>query len=162
MLLDFSGNRKWIPKLDNGDIGEFLRFSQYWVMYSGPPLQSSQIMLTGTLGDKDNVNVFEWIKTGGVHVEFVDLENLQSDNIWTNMTHVYPSPRVERALSDWSRNDYARTNRILGGLCTVTPFSNFKITFQTMDILPPESKQRYSRTFRDEVVDVKCNAKVEL
>ena len=49
MFYDFGGNRGWYAKLDHGDIGEFMRFSQYWVMYNSPPISSSSILFLGTL-----------------------------------------------------------------------------------------------------------------
>eukprot|EP00551_Chaetoceros_affinis_P008973 CAMPEP_0203672046 /NCGR_PEP_ID=MMETSP0090-20130426/7662_1 /ASSEMBLY_ACC=CAM_ASM_001088 /TAXON_ID=426623 /ORGANISM="Chaetoceros affinis, Strain CCMP159" /LENGTH=397 /DNA_ID=CAMNT_0050537269 /DNA_START=361 /DNA_END=1551 /DNA_ORIENTATION=+ len=49
MIYNFSGERKWIVKHDGGDVGEFLRFSQFWVMFSSPPKSSIHDIFTGTL-----------------------------------------------------------------------------------------------------------------
>jgi len=156
MVLDFAGNRNWIRKFDQGDIGEFLRFSQYWVMFSGPGATTSQVMITGTLGDNANVNVWEWIKSGN-DKEIVDMEAFQKE-ILTNMTHVYPSPRIERAFADWpsKKGSAARTEHFLGSLCECTPFNHLRMTSQILNIMPPGSEKRYSRNFPDTVVEVKC------
>lgn len=156
MILDFMGNRGWIRKIDQGDIGEFLRFSQYWVMFSGPGTTTSQVMITGTLNNKTNVNVWGWIKNG--NEDIVDMEMFEKE-IWTNMTDVYPSPRIERAFSEWARKSESeafRTDRFLKSLCSYSPFQTLKMTSQKLNILPPGSEKRYSRQFRDKVVEIKC------
>jgi hypothetical protein len=155
MLYDFSGNRGWVRKIDHGDIGEFLRFSQYWVMFSGPSTGSYQVMLTGTLNGEENVNVWEWLKNG--NVEVVDVEAFQ-ENIWANMTHVYPSPRVERMFSsEWPRKEKNdRSIYFLTSLCEVIPFTHLQITQQQLLILPPGSRKRYSKVRDDKIIEVGC------
>eukprot|EP00586_Coscinodiscus_wailesii_P008627 CAMPEP_0172522268 /NCGR_PEP_ID=MMETSP1066-20121228/293034_1 /TAXON_ID=671091 /ORGANISM="Coscinodiscus wailesii, Strain CCMP2513" /LENGTH=196 /DNA_ID=CAMNT_0013305255 /DNA_START=655 /DNA_END=1245 /DNA_ORIENTATION=- len=157
MLLDFGGNRGRIPKIDNGDVGEFLRFSQYWVMFTGPSVTTEQALVTGTLTDTKNVNVYEWIKNG--KVEVVDMKQFQ-EVAWTNMTHVYPSARFERAISHWTpwRAGWrpGKTKHYLNSLCKITPFNQLQMTFQTLEIMMPGSEKRYSGKPKNHVVEVDC------
>jgi hypothetical protein len=156
MSLDFVGNRGWIRKIDHGDIGEFLRFSQYWVMYSGPPTVASQIMVTGTIGDIENINVWEWVKSGATN-EIVDMEAFQEE-IWTNMTHVYPSPRVERSFSEWPSKEASNSKSLyfLNSLCKSSPFNNLRMIKQLLNIMPPGSETQFTRSSPDTFVDVEC------
>lgn len=158
MLLDFAGNRKWIEKIDNGDIGEFLRFSQYWVMFNGPPLSTSQVMLLGRLNGKQDVNVWEWIKNG--NVQTIDALSFERDEPWTNFTHVYPSPRVERSFSEWynKKDRKRRTEHFLKSFCAVAPsFDGFKLIIQVLNIMPPGSAKRYQRSQSDIVTEITCS-----
>lgn len=157
MLLDFAGNRKWIRKIDNGDIGEFLRFSQYWVMFNGPPMTTSQVMLLGRLNGKDDVNVWEWIKNG--NIQTIDALSFELDDPWTNFTHVYSSPRVERSFSEWNshKDRQRRSEHFLKSLCQFAPFESFKLIIQALNIMPPGSAKRYQRSQRDLFVKVECS-----
>lgn len=155
MSLDFVGNRGWIRKLDHGDIGEFLRFSQFWVMYSGPPTVDSQFMVTVTIGDIENINVWEWVKSGATD-EIFDMETFQEE-IWTNMTHVYPSPRVERSFSEWTSrgaNSNSKSLHFLNSLCKSSPFNNLRMIKQRLNIMPIGSETQFTRSAPDAFVDV--------
>ena len=48
MAYNWCGERRWIAKHDNGDIGEFLRFNQNWLMY-GPDVSRTTMatLITG-------------------------------------------------------------------------------------------------------------------
>jgi hypothetical protein len=155
MVYDFMGTRKWIQQLDSGDIGEALRFSQFWQMYNGPPKESKQLMVTGALDVAENVNVWEWIRTKQVvQVNMTSFE----ENIWTNFTHVYPNPRVERAVSDLLQSD-KRLTYFLKSLCNMkgNRFQSITATIQTLKILPPNSERiRFQRRIPDRSIHVKC------
>lgn len=157
MVLDFAGNRHWIGKIDNGDIGEFLRFSQYWVMFNGPPLTTSQVMLLGHRADTRDINVWEWIKSG--KIQTIDAASFEKDEPWTNFTHVYPSPRVERSLSEWyySKDRQSRSEHFLKSLCALAPFDGFKMIIQILNIMPPDSGTRYQRLKSDIVTEIMCS-----
>jgi len=160
MLYDFAGNRNWIRKIDSGDIGEGIRFSQFWVMYEGPPTTTSQVMLTGSLpnieGDGvEEVNIWHWMKHNG-DIQRINMTYFKTnDEIWTNFTHVYPDARIERAMNGW-RMDIYRTKHFLRGMCQVTPFTEISFTMQHLRILPPGSAQRYTRTASDVETRVTC------
>lgn len=49
----------WVPKVDNGDIGEALRINQYWVMFSPDPAHSTGWMVVSghVDGSDDSVDV---------------------------------------------------------------------------------------------------------
>jgi len=155
MLYDFSGNRGWIKKVDNGDVGEFLRFSQFWVMFSGPPKSAGHILATGTLNEVENVNIWQWMKDG--RIEVVDLESFEN-KIWTNMTHVYPSPRTERAMSDMSTKDTRKLIHFAQSLCRATPFTHVQMNLQNMQILSPEIdiSKRYAKVRNDRSITADC------
>lgn len=156
MIYDFAGNREWIRKIDSGDIGEFLRFSQYWVMFDGPPTTASQVMLTGTLDGQEHINVWEWIKTNG-RIETVDMKSFQHE-IWTNFTHVYPSSRIERSFSQWgsSGNTADRSKHFLNSLCHIFPFEKLTLRTQYLKIQPPGGRERYIRKRSDFVSEAVC------
>ncbi len=157
MLYDFAGNRNWISKVDNGDIGEFLRFSQFWVMFSGPPTKTGHVLATGTIAiegfEQENVNIWEWIKDNR-KVQVVDLDSFEA-NPWTNMTHVYPSPRVERAFTDMI-DDKNRIDHFMHSLCHATPFTTVRLTAQKLRIMPPGSSERFSKQSPDLVYQMDC------
>ncbi len=153
MLYDFAGNRGWITKVDNGDIGEFLRFSQFWVMFSGPPTKTGHVLATGTIDGQQNVNIWEWMKDDR-KIEVVDLDSFES-NPWTNMTHVYPSPRIERVFGDLIE-DKKRIDHIMHSLCHVTPFTTIRFTAQKLSIMPPGSSERFSKKNPDSVYEIYC------
>lgn len=154
MLYDFSGNRGWIKKVDSGDVGEFLRFSQFWVMYSGPPKTAGHILTTGTLNEVENVNIWQWMKDGSIEV--VDLDSFEN-KIWTNMTHVYPSPRIERAMSDML-TDTRKVKYFAQSLCRATPFTHVEMHIQNMHILSPEIdiSKRYTKVQKDRSYTADC------
>jgi hypothetical protein len=156
MLYDFAGNRKWINKFDSGDIGEFLRFSQWWVMFNGPPTTASQVMLTGTLEGQEHINVWEWMKTNG-NIEVVDMESFEH-KIWTNFTHVYPSSRFERTFSEWSRTGKTadRSRHFLNSLCHLFPFEKLSLRIQFLRIEPPGGSKRYTKERSDFVSEGVC------
>lgn len=157
MILDFAGNRGVISKFDSGDIGELLRFSQYWVMFSGPPKITSHALLTGNLNNDSNINVWGWMRNVN-EVETVDIASLEN-HVWTNMTHVYPSPRVERAFSDWSQEmKTQQMEHFLSSMCHISPFDELTLIIQSLQIRPPNdgSQLRFSKRRSDAYLTKKC------
>ena len=156
MLYNFCGERRWIAKHDGGDIGEFLRFSQYWVMFGTPPTTSVHTILTGTIDGDEDVDVWEWIKSG--RTETMNLEARQSQ-IWSNMTHVYPSPRWERIFDQWGqRRDERRGRYFLMQLCDASPFQNMTLIWQHLAGMPPDSDMRFRKSgLLDTVIHVDCH-----
>lgn len=155
MIYDFIGTRHWIHQLDSGDIGEALRFSQFWQMYSRPPKESKQLMITGTLEAFEDINVWEWIRSR--RIVQINMTSFEED-IWTNFTHVYPNPRVERAVSDLLQSE-KRVTYFLESLCNMkeSPFQSIKATIQTLRILPPNSDHnRFQRRTPDQTIRVNC------
>ena len=153
MIYNFCGERTWIAKHDGGDIGEFLRFSQHWVMFGTPPTTSVHTILVGTI-DGVEVDVWEWIKNG--HVEPMTLE-VRKSQIWTNMTHIYPSPRWERIFDQWGeRRDTRRGQYFLSQLCDASPFQDLTLVWQHLVVMPPNSSTRFRRS-SDTVIDVVCD-----
>jgi hypothetical protein len=125
MLLNWCGNRGWIPKFDGGDIGEGLRLSQYWVMYATVGHTSHNVYLTGivleqgSLNDMGEIvpvekeyNVLQYIKTR-------EWQEQDKSRIY-DMSSRYPSPRWERILYQWAASAGSprkRETRFLQKLC---------------------------------------------
>lgn len=154
MTYNWLGERGIIRKHDSGDIGEFLRFSQHWVMYSIPPKTAVQTILVGKLtGNDEYVDVWKWIQTKD-STTIVDLEQRQS-KIWTNMTHIYPSPRWERALDGWGqRKDIQRATYFLEKMCHEGEWTELKLVWQDLQIGGP--KKRFEKRGPNIPINVKC------
>ena len=157
MIYNFCGERRWIAKHDGGDIGELLRFSQYWVMFGSPPTTSVHMILTGTV-DGEQVDVWEWIRSH--HMTAMNLEE-RLTQMWTNMTHVYPSPRWERIFDQWGqRRDTRRGQYFLVQLCKISPFQDLTLVWQHLETMPPNSSMRFQKSdLPDTVVHVECHTK---
>ena len=167
MIYNFAGERRWIRKHDGGDIGEFLRFSQYWVMFATPPKSSEQIIFTGkmllsNMGDSSvdsndefvQVDVWQWIKDGSL--EAIDLESRRKE-IWHNMTEVYPSPRIERMFDQLSsRKNYEVLKYFLEKMCVNGPFEELTFIIQRLKVMPPSSPQRFGKRIQDSVLEEVC------
>ena len=155
MIYNFCGERNWIAKHDGGDIGEFLRFSQYWVMFGTVPATSVHTILVGGI-DGQEVDVWEWIQNG--KVKTMNLEVRQSQ-IWSNMTHVYPSPRWERIFDQWGgRRDTRRGRYFLTQLCNASPFQELTLIWQHLVVMPPNSNTRFQgSSLPNTVVHVDCD-----
>lgn len=173
MVYNWLGNRGWIAKHDGGDIGEGLRLSQYWVMFSTVGKRAHNTMLTGY--NRDGVNnvtlawdLFRYISTG----DFVPQE--PTDSVAQDMTSRYPSPRWERALSQMAASkERHRAAHVAGALCLLinedrlaeklAPLSVVEFRWKDFDILPPGSSsmmmidQRYDGKGLDTVVSVPCH-----
>jgi len=111
---------------------------------------------TGTVRESEEYDVWRWIKNR----EFVkiDLEN-RKNQTWTNMTHVYPSPRMERLFSQWSdKNNRRAMNYFLQNLCIVSPFDELTFTWQHLEVLPPSLPGRYRKSRKDTVFNFKCSS----
>jgi hypothetical protein len=119
MVYNFAGERRWIPKLDGGDVGEFFRISQYWVMYATAPRSSVTTHILGynkkaTTGDNGEelkwMDVLMAIQTGETQWE--------SGSPVFSENPAIVSPRWERALNQWGRSrDRSRIQFLLRSLC---------------------------------------------
>ncbi len=161
MIYNFAGERKWITKHDGGDIGEFLRFSQYWVMFSSPPTKAEHVIFTGilrhhsTVGDSGDggdvsrrrendvkeVDVWRWISDGTFQT--MDSEKRKHE-IWYNMTEIYPSPRVERMFDQMvSRKRYEKIKYFMNKMCINSPFEELRFIIQHLTVMPPSEPGRF-------------------
>jgi hypothetical protein len=149
MIYNWCGNRGWIPKHDHGDIGEGMRLSQYWVMYATVSTRTQNMFLTGILNET-KLDLFHYLQTG------TNVEQVPTDTIIQDMSRRYPSPRWERALSQWAQTDDTRRARhFCQALCQwvnddrkreqLTPLTAIEMTFQHLYVLPPGSTKRYSQ-----------------
>eukprot|EP00546_Thalassionema_frauenfeldii_P016448 CAMPEP_0178898784 /NCGR_PEP_ID=MMETSP0786-20121207/2536_1 /TAXON_ID=186022 /ORGANISM="Thalassionema frauenfeldii, Strain CCMP 1798" /LENGTH=437 /DNA_ID=CAMNT_0020569567 /DNA_START=246 /DNA_END=1556 /DNA_ORIENTATION=+ len=125
MLYNFAGERKWIRKHDGGDIGEFFRISQFWVMYATPPKVSTLTTIVGYNANKEDETTKD--ETIGTNEMWVDVMKGLKRNEWkwqrfnddTTSLATFISPRWERALSQWgsSHPEKRRARNLLKGLC---------------------------------------------
>ena len=182
MMYNFAGERHWISKHDHGDVGEFLRFSQYWVMFSTPPKTSIHDIFVGTIDTSHNIStrssnhtvvtgtnitkhsqkqnnqttidVWRWMKNG----QYIETNiNERRNQIWNNMTHVYPSPRLERLFSQWALRRNTRALRyFLDHLCLVGPFDDLTFVWQHLETTKPMVVERYVKRGKDTVFNVNC------
>ena len=133
MIYNFCNERALIPKYDAGDIGEFFRISQYWVMYGTVGRTSHTTRITGTIhidtsifhssDDFGNTNLIEkkvdllhFMSTGRLSdpmplltTEKIDIpDNEVSSMIAASpyLTTIYPSARWERALDTLSKYSF--------------------------------------------------------
>ena len=113
MLYNFSGEREWIRKHDNGDIGEFIQFSQRWVMYGpDPPVYCIATVMTGKVYVNDmthvnspmHIDVLATVRTG--KAVFVDIKTLSAllQRPPVAMSAQYPNWRWENAILKWIRH----------------------------------------------------------
>lgn len=153
MTYNWLGERGVVAKHDGGDIGEFLRFSQHWVMFGKPPKTSVHTILIGTsIGDGHTVDVWEWIKTRKT-TKVMNVDERRSQ-LWTNMTHIYPSPRWERALDGWGHtHDYTRARYLLQRLCQEGPWEQLTLIWQDLQV---GTTARFEKRGPDIVVSIPC------
>jgi len=129
MLYNWVGCRGIVRKLDNGDIGEGARLSQYWVMYASVSHTAHPLQLTGIIqpkleNDASNsdkgpppppsrrLDLLRYLQRG----QWREQDGV--DFVPEDMTRRYPSPRWERALAQWSsRSDRTRGERFCKALC---------------------------------------------
>jgi len=171
MVYNWCGERGWIAKHDGGDIGEFLRFSQYWVMYGQVSTMSVNTIITARLETEEgrHVDVLGALRSGGWGDEMNDWEYSQlREEMAENMTARYPSPRWERALYQWGdRRDVPRARRLCAQLCRIgnekrvrlglEQCSHVELVWQHLGILPIDSNARFRKGFVDDtVVRVDC------
>lgn len=129
MVYNFAGEREWIPKHDGGDIGEFLRISQYWVMYAEPPKSSVVTTIVGYSTTTTSNSNSEGEEEEQEQQYYVDVMLALKTKQWNNWKPGAPddddealqtvvSPRWERALDQWgSRKDRTRATLLLQRLC---------------------------------------------
>ncbi len=182
MIYNFAGEHKLISKHDGGDIGEFFRFSQYWVMFATPPKSSvhdifmgkirrsnvDSVTSNGSTGIKNNqtetiddlleIDVWQWMKNGKMVP--IDLEKRRNE-IWSNMTHIYPSPRLERLFSQWSgRKNTRALNYFLNKMCEVGSFESLTFIWQHLRVRNPSDLltkgPRFTKYREDSVFSVRC------
>jgi hypothetical protein len=119
MAYNFCGQRGWISKHDGGDIGEFLRISQYWVMYAQPPKHAVVTNIVGYTSyllpgddddddddDMDTIDVMQGLKTGewnGIGMPQGAPPHEEEDDGSTSQLVSLLSHRWERALDQWGR-----------------------------------------------------------
>ena len=178
-LYNFAGERGWIRKHDNGDIGEALRLSQYWVMYGSVAETAHTTLLTGILQSNNNadfntnerrIDLLEYIRTGGGPVQ----PALSPDIVPLDMSRRYPSARWERAVQTWASQSFddvaiGRGRQLCRALCILIqrddrakPWNSqleaIELRVQHSHILPPGSVGRYAekRTIPDTVTTVQC------
>lgn len=158
MIYNWCSERRWIPKFDNGDIGEFLRFSQFWVMYGRPPRNAVNTIFVGQqLNGTSYYDVWHWIASPH-ELALVNYDQ-RTSSIWVNMTHVYPSPRWERIFDQWGgRNDISRATYFLQQFCKIPdqPFERLEIIWQHLRVMPPGSSKRYEKFRQDVTVHALC------
>uniref|UniRef100_A0A7S4HU90 HTTM domain-containing protein n=1 Tax=Odontella aurita TaxID=265563 RepID=A0A7S4HU90_9STRA len=125
MLYNAGGNYGIIAKHDDGDIGEFLRFNQWWVMY-GPNVGTVDKvgMMIGVIDPPIEGMNDEGGMTNTQAVQRVDLMKAIRTNDWSsasildeteyakmrqelpgNMASRFPSWRWEVAMKDWIKDD---------------------------------------------------------
>lgn len=172
-LYNFAGERQWIRKHDNGDIGEALRLSQYWIMYASVAKSAHTTLLTGMLQSEDavdddddddadndhqrrSIDLLEYIRTGQVQPA------LSVDVVPLDMSRRYPSARWERAIHTWASQSYLdpkfgrdRGEQLCRALCVLVlrddrakpwnrQLQTIELRFQHSYVLPPGSTARYA------------------
>ena len=153
MIYNFLGEHGVVTKHDDGDIGEFLRFSQHWVMFSVPPKTSVHAILVGTTPNGTTTDIWKWIQSTHPLVP-MNLTERQSQ-LWTNMTHVYPSPRWERAFDGWGQEqDQVRARYFLQTLCRQAQFSELALIWQYLRL---GSVARFERRGSDLRIIIQCH-----
>ena len=148
MWIDCFANRGWIPKFDNGDIGEGLRLSQNWIMYATVTHTSYSTMISGISEDGHRVDLLHYLSTG----VFRDQDPL--DLVIHDMSRRYPSARWERAVDQWAPLHRARAKRASSRLCTLInqdrarqelyTFESIEVRWKRLQILPVGSTHRYA------------------
>mmetsp|Transcript_24323 Transcript_24323/g.36067 ORF Transcript_24323/g.36067 Transcript_24323/m.36067 type:complete len:546 (-) Transcript_24323:26-1663(-) len=172
MIYNFAGERRWIRKHDGGDIGEFFRISQYWVMYAAPPKISTVTSIIGyrtqeeahTTKENATIKTEMWIDVmKGLKRNEWEWQHLDDDT--TSLTS-FVSPRWERALSQWgsTHTDKRRARHLLKSLCENWVPSNItrlELTWSHYRILAPSSRENNKRRQRwtpldKSTIDVNC------
>ena len=176
MIYNWMGNRNWIRKHDNGDIGEGLRLSQYWVMYRTLGTTAHNAFLTGYVHEKGDqaksstdtlsvVNLLHYVKNGKWKIQS-PLELLHTD-----MTDHFPSARWERAISQWIQSPFKKNaiRTFCKKLCTLVnddrrlqqlrPLNEIELSWINVELMPPGSKTRYNREkMKRQSVSVACSS----
>ena len=115
MLYNFGGERRWIPKHDGGDVGEFLRISQFWVMYNRAARQAKVTTVAGWNQEEEWVDVFQGLRTNR-------WEWRPKDTFESSKLQYFVAPRWERALHQiTTSSDQPRATRFLQTLCRYVP-----------------------------------------
>jgi hypothetical protein len=180
MLYNFAGNRGWIKKHDNGDIGEGLRLSQYWVMYQTVDTSAHNTFVTGIFEDRDkknnntiHVDLFRYISSRGQGPLPLQAPIGDGDAFLEDMSSRYPSARWERAVHKFGAELFtpqlqARVRHFGKTLCVLvnqdrvgmtSPLLEVEVRHQHLQLLPPGSSTRYDkyRLRPDTVTHVPCD-----
>lgn len=178
MLYNWVGERGWVSKMDNGDLGEALRISQHWTMFS-PDVgrDCTTVVWTGTTTTTANNND-----------DRVDLLYALKHNVWDdaarmseetyrhrrtenapNMSSRYPSMRFERAITSWLKEPHleARIRRLSRFVCWYgsNKMAGDNIQLETIELAVrgmrttrPDEEGRFVHTpHADRVYQVQCD-----
>ena len=157
------GMRGWIRQHDKGDIGEGVRLSQNWLMFSHVSETAENLYLTGTFTNGTEMDLWAYLSskkdTSPEQYVLGDRETYIQD-----MSSRYPTARWERAFSDWSRLDSTKRNRRMQhfgkALCRFIPnLQQLEFRYQYLLLQPPGSQHRYKQYPRrpDTVTTVLCD-----
>jgi len=120
MVYNWCGERNWIAKHDGGDIGEFLRYNQNWLMY-GPDVSTSSLvtLITGKIQDSQDSNnatdtskerridILKAIRTrdwgSNSEIDHPTYLNMRQETPG-DMAARYPSWRWEVSIKDWVKD----------------------------------------------------------
>lgn len=183
MVYNWAGERGWASKIDNGDLGEALRISQYWVMFS-PDVgrRGFASFLTGTTADGRRVDLFRALRDDDWRAERDGAPSSRRDAplaTFEDPSSAYPSPRVERAIASWHkerRTFEARVRRLARFLCRygsdrLASTSSGRaavlttIEFEVVGLTTTPPERRESRFVRDRGADesfaVRCDVDVD-
>ena len=169
MIYNFTANRGWLSKIDNGDIGEGLRISQTWLMYETVIDKAEATFLTGiTAETRERFDLHYHIRH---HRQGLSRLQVNETTIVDSMTYNFPDPRWERALSQWAykKRDVftGPVTRMLETLCTLVnedqyiqqkiPFEELELHWMYLQILPLGSDNRFHYSNKpDNVITVAC------
>jgi len=155
MIYNWAGNRGWIAKHDNGDIGEGLRLNQYWPMFSTVATKAYHGFCTATLKDGPRMDVFAYIKDPRRRPLQLQVD-LNATTVYRDMSARYPSPRWERAVHDFGMDSSRRwkapmQNRVrffLEALCRILNEDGIdaidvELMFRNYDIQEPGAPVLY-------------------
>jgi hypothetical protein len=168
MIYNWCGCRGWIGKHDKGDIGEGVRLSQHWVMYGTVAHTANNVHLVGTVHVPESnqnvtVDLLRYLSTGEQEPPpALSAPHSDEDNWFLpDMSNRYPSPRWERALSQWaSKRDTSRGRRFIRRLCTLLPLDllSIELRYTHARIGPPGSKHRFLPipSLPDSAVTISC------
>lgn len=163
-LYNMAANRGWIPKLDNGDIGEGLRISQNWQMFGTVAHEAHNVFVTGYFSDTNSssIDILRYISDGTLQPQILGTQVILED-----MTNRYPSPRFERAIFTWIRSSGSRGGSIkkfCATLCVLLneqllkPLGRVELRIQRVRINPPGNRKRFDgSSLRNNVYQAICS-----
>jgi hypothetical protein len=138
MIYNFSGERGWISKHDNGDIGEAIQFSQRWVMYGPDPpttcivtVMAGTVVVDGLTNESDPMYIDLLASLRTQKATFIEQETLESllHDPPVDMSEQFPSWRWENALNKWSKQGERRLNKAVNLESRLHRLSRFLCAF---------------------------------